>query len=182
MVALERALHLCTREQAPKKCPKDFGKRRLFFEPPNSFSNARGERFSTYGRPYYGKMFYELFIERNRALRGKLLFEVRIQIRRADERIKIISLNTSSEIAPRANQAKPAREDCGYGILPIAVGLSRFFAQENDLSRITIIPGGGTPSEYKALREYYSSFGFEYDVPNRDHLDFRELVLELAKP
>ncbi|MFP3950357.1 MAG: hypothetical protein ACLFUZ_04695 [Candidatus Micrarchaeia archaeon] len=181
MVKLERALHSCTRRNAPRNCPKDFRKRRLFFEPPNSFSNALGERFGASGRLFYGGMFYELAIDGIRKKRGRILFEILLQMRTGDNRVKISKMKTNSEIAPRSEYGLPAPEDRGYGIFPIAIELSKFVAKENDISRITIIPAGGCPSGYSALRSYYSGYGFRHDVLCREFLDFRELVLELPK-
>ena len=181
MVKLERALHSCTRQNAPRECPKNFGKRRLFFEPPNHFSNGLGERFDASGSLFYGGMFYELSIEGLREKKGRLLFEILLQIRRADNRVKISKMKTHSDINPRSEYGLPAQEDRGYGIFPIAIELSRFFAEENDISRITLIPAGGYPPGYPALRDYYLSYGFRHDVSCREFLDFRELVLELQK-
>ncbi|MBD3398218.1 hypothetical protein GF412_03425 [Candidatus Micrarchaeota archaeon] len=185
MHELQRVLRHVRKAPVPcrKSCPKPFTRKRLFYEPPCTMRNIRGDRFQAQGGFFYSgalDLFYKITLLNHTRPLGRIELEIYLVVSKARNCVKVHELNTSSEFAPRPRFARPSGEDRGYGVLPIALESARALAEDSGISRITIIPTRDFPPSYRALRAYYEKFGFTQNGPDRRELEHQELSMQLT--
>jgi hypothetical protein len=184
MPELQRILRHVRRSPVPcsKSCPKPFTRKRLFHEPPCTMRNIRGDHFHVSGRFILNgatDLFYKLALLNHTRPLGHLELEIYLVISKERNRVRVHELKTSSGFASRPRYAKPAEEDRGYGVLPIALETARALAEDSGITRITIIPVRDYHCSYKALKSYYEKFGFTQSGPDRRELEHQEFSMRL---
>ena len=184
MEELQRVLRHVRRSPVPckKSCPKPFTRKRLFYEPPFTMRNTQGDRFQLCSNFYYSQgleLFYRISLLNHERPLGRLQLLIHLLISKKEDKVKVHGISTHSEFAPRPQYGKPAEEDRGYGVLPIALEAARALAEDSRISRITIIPSASYKNSYKSLKAYYEKFGFTNFGPDADFLECNELSMQL---